>query len=177
MRLTIEQQHMLKEVKEKIQDIKIAMVTTRYNDESLIHSRPMMVAEFDEVNAEVWFFTYANSEKAYEINESDEINLSFADAGKGLFLSVSGFGEIVKDRQKMTVLWSKYMEAWMPEGLDNPQTSLLKVNIIEAEYWDRTGNKIVQLFKMAKALVTGTQADTGKHKKVDLQAKNRSVTS
>jgi hypothetical protein len=41
------------------------------------------------------------------------------------------------------------------------------VSVLRAEYWDVDDSKMVQLFKMAKAAITGeTPKNLGEHKKV-----------
>ena len=40
------------------------------------------------------------------------------------------------------------------------------MSVLRAEYWDVDDSKMVQLFKMAKAAVTGKTPDLGEHKKV-----------
>jgi hypothetical protein len=46
-------------------------------------------------------------------------------------------------------------EAWFPGGVDDPDVALVEVTITHAHYWDVKENKLLQLFKMAKAAVTG----------------------
>ena len=58
-------------------------------------------------------------------------------------------------------------EAWFPKGVDDPDLALVQVRITHADYWDVKTNKLMQLFKMAKAAVTGNPPDDmGEHGKV-----------
>jgi hypothetical protein len=44
----------------------------------------------------------------------------------------------------------------------------MKVTAEQAEYWDSPSGKLVQLAGFIKAIATGTQADWGENKKIDL---------
>ncbi len=68
----------------------------------------------------------------------------------------------------MKELWSPILKAWFPDGLDQPDLSMIKVEIEQAEYWETTSGKLVQLFGFVKALATGESADWGENKKIAL---------
>jgi general stress protein 26 len=110
-----------------IKDIDIAMLTTTDADGSL-RSRPMgtQQAEFD---GDLWFFTSADTTKVDEIERDNRVNVSYA-APKNRFVSVSGTAVLLNDREKMKELWSPIYKAYFPDGLDDPNLRLLK---IEAE--------------------------------------------
>ena len=47
------------------------------------------------------------------------------------------------------------MEAWLPEGPDDPNVVLIKVDPHTAEYWDTPGGRVASLLSFVKAKVTG----------------------
>ncbi len=98
----------------------------------------------------------------------DQVNLSFADPGDNAYVSVSGTAQILRDRQKMEALWNPIYKAWFPDGLDDPNLTLLKISTTQAEYWDSPNGKVVQLVGFAKAMLTGKQAEVGESQKVSL---------
>lgn len=58
--------------------------------------------------------------------------------------------------------------------MDDPELSLLRIDVSEAEYWDNTSNALVQMYGYIKAAVTG-QPHTGEgqeHDKIHLQSKH-----
>jgi hypothetical protein len=60
-------------------------------------------------------------------------------------------------------------QAWFPGGPTDTDLALLSVRIRYAEYWDVKESKMVQLFKMAKAAVTGQQPrGMGEHKEMSI---------
>lgn len=169
MTYTAQQKEQLQKVLEKVKDVDIAMLTTIDRAKGTLHSRPMSTNKQVDPDGTIWFFTYSTSEKASEVEKHKNVNLSYSEPGKQLYVSISGTGEIVEDKAKMKELWQPILKAWFPDELETPNIALLKVTISEAEYWDANSNKMVQLFHIVRALVTGTEASHGEHEKIDLQ--------
>ncbi|RYD79232.1 MAG: general stress protein [Sphingobacteriales bacterium] len=168
MPFTDEQKQQLPTIYEKIKDVDIAMLTTIDRKRGTLHSRPMSTNKQVEPDGTIWFFTYNDSEKASEVEMHENVNLSYSLPSSQLYVSVSGTAEMVQDKAKMKEFWNPILKAWFPDGLETPNIALLKVTITEAEYWDSNSNKMVQLFQIVRAIVTGTEADYGKHEKIDL---------
>lgn len=168
MQYSEEQLKALPKIYEKIKDIDFAMLTTLDSNSGMLHSRPMSTQETDP-DGTLWFITYGNSEKAYEIGKQSNVNLSYSKPSGNVFVSVSGSAEIVEDKELLKKFWKPAFKLWFPEGLETPNIALLKVKIYEAEYWDSSENRMVALFKMVKAFVTRNPADAGEHEKVDLR--------
>ena len=72
------------------------------------------------------------------------------------------------DVAKKKDLWNSGVEAWLPQGPEDPSVVLVKVDGDSAEYWESPGNRLATAFSFVKAKATGDQPDTGDHKKVDL---------
>jgi len=51
------------------------------------------------------------------------------------------------------------VQAWFPAGPSDQHAVLVRVAPHAAEYWDSNDSKMVRMFAMAKAAVTGTQPD------------------
>lgn len=143
---------------------RVALLTTQTASGAL-HSRPLATqkAEFD---GDLWFFTQDPSPKVADIHAHPQVNVSY-DTGKG-YLSLAGTAELVHDRDKVDELWSPSMEAWFPEGKDDPAVALLHVSAESAEFWASHEPGIVKVFKIAKAAVTHTPPDIGENKTVEL---------
>ena len=146
-------EQMVAKVAELIKDINIAMLTTEAED-GLLHSRPMATQK-TEFDGTLWFFTGLSTGKVSEIDWNPEVNLSYAEPKDTRYVSVSGSAEILHDRAKMSELWSDIYKAWFPQGLDDPDLCLMKVEVTFAEYWDVPSGKMVQVFGFLKALATG----------------------
>lgn len=153
-----------KEVAKLLKDANIAVVTTT-SDEGHLVSRPMSLqaADFD---GELWFFTQDPSPKATEIRTNPEINVSVN--SKDGWLSLSGTAEITRNQAKVDELWNSKVEPWFQNGKEDPSVALIRVDAHTAEYWTSDAPKAVNVFKMAKAAVTGDKPDVGKNDVVDL---------
>lgn len=138
-----------------IKDIKFAMLTTRHSNGHL-HSRPMTTQNrsIDEDDA-LWFFMSRSKEPLHDLEQEDQVNLAYAKPDDQTYVSVSGIAQLVDDEQRKRELWSKANEAWFPQGPDDPDVALVKVTITHADYWDSKDSKLVRLYEMAKASVTG----------------------
>lgn len=138
-----------------IKDIKFAMFTTRHPNGHL-HSRPMTTQNRkDDQDDRLWFFMSRRSDPVGDLASEPTVNVSYADPGDDSYVSVSGTARVSEDMAKKQALWSKMAEAWFPGGVDDPDLALVEVKITHAHYWDVKENKLVQLFQMAKAAVTG----------------------
>ncbi len=154
----------LKKIQKLVGDIKVGMFATITKDLG-ITSRPMGTQEIDD-EGNVWFFTSDESGKLVDIIEHPKVCLSYSSPEKNSFLSLRGIATAVADQEKMKELFSPLTKAWFPKGLEDPTLILIKFHIHEAEYWDGTSNKLVQAFKVGKALVTGERYENGEHEKL-----------
>ncbi|CAF0922230.1 unnamed protein product [Adineta ricciae] len=154
---------------ELIKDIRYAMITTVESDNSL-RSRPMASRQADKWDGALWFFTKKSSPKVEEAKQNyDQVNVSYSDPNKMSFVSVSGEAEFIDDKAKMKELWSAYLKVFFPQGLEDPDLTLMKVTAKYGEYWDSPSNKMVQLYALAKAAATKNPKALGENKKVDIQ--------
>jgi general stress protein 26 len=135
-----------------LQGITYAMLTTRAADGTLV-SRPMATEEVDP-SGELWFFTDARSHKAQSIDMDPEVCIGYAAPDTGRFVSVSGTGLLVRDRERMARLWKPSYRSWFPNGLDDPDLTLLCVKIERVAYWDASAGAMVQLARWVKAVLS-----------------------
>jgi len=154
-----------KKLKELIQGIKFAMLTTAEADCTL-RSRPMATQEV-EFDGALWFFTYADAPKVEEVQHNQHVNVSYAAPDRNCYVSVSGTAQLVRDRSKIAELWQPKYKAWFPQGLENPQLALLKVSVDKAEYWDSPSGPVVHLVGFLKAVTTGKPYEGVENAKID----------
>ena len=149
-----------------IKGIRIAMMTTALPDGRL-RSRPMATQQTD-FDGDLWFFTDADSGKVYEIGRENHVNISYADPSGNRYVSVTGTASVVRDQAKIKELWNPLHKAWFPKGPDDPNLTLVKVDVAQAEYWDGPSSTVVQVIGLAKAALTGQRYVPGNHDKLDL---------
>lgn len=162
---TEERDHLWKLVK----DIKFAMFTTRHGNGHL-HSRPMTTQNKTIGDDEsLWFFMSKKSDSVDDFKTEPMVNLAYADPSSDTYVSVSGTATAVDDQAKKKDMWSKMVEAWFPGGPTDPDLALVQVKIVHAGYWDVKESKIVQIYKMTKAAMTGNPPDMGEHGEVRMR--------
>lgn len=153
-------------LRDLIKDIKIAMLTTVGRDGAL-HSRPMATQEAD-FDGTLWFFTGQDTAKAGEVAEYRAVNVAYSNPDEHRYVSMSGPATLVRDRSKAEQLWNPAYRAWFPQGLDDPNLVLLRVDVEQAEYWDPGASRMQALAGFVKALATGQRMTGGDHDKVIL---------
>lgn len=149
-----------------VKDIRFALFTTRHSNGHL-HGRPMTTQNksIDEDDS-LWFFMSRSNDAVADLADEPRVHVGYADPDRDAYVSISGEARVVEDAAKKNQLWSKMTEAWFPNGPDDPDLALVQVRIDHADYWDVKSSKPVQLFKMAKAAVTGKPPDMGEHGRV-----------
>ena len=147
---------------ELIKDIKFGMFTT-HKVQGHLHSRPMTTQNKRIEDDALWFFMSRSGDPVSEFEGDDQVNVSYANPGSDTYVSVSGIAEVVEDSAKKQALWNKAAEAWFKGGVNDPDLALVRVRIEHADYWDVKESKLVQLYKMAEAAVTGTPPKMGEH--------------
>jgi general stress protein 26 len=138
-----------------IKDIKFAMFTTRHGNGHL-HARPMTTQNktLDEDDT-LWFFMSRRGDPVDDLEHEPMVCAVYANPSSDTYVSVSGSAAVVADESRKRQLWSKLAEAWFPGGPTDPDLALVQVKIVHANYWDVKESKLVQLYAMAKAAVTG----------------------
>ena len=158
------------ELATKIRAARFAMFTTVDQHGHLI-SHPMTNQETDEQGG-LWFYTSIHAPLWLNIAVQPEVNVSFAQPDDSLYVSISGTAERVVDRERIRALWNPMVQAWFPHGPEDEHVVLVRVAPHSAEYWDSNDSKMVRLFQMAKAAMTGTtpDVDPGEHGTIRLQS-------
>lgn len=155
----------LQKISGLIEDIKVAMLTSE--DGGHLRSRPMVAAQ-KGFAGELFFLTHASAPKVAEVARQRSVNVSYADADRQNYVSLSGTASIVRDPAVIEAHWSEAMRTWFPQGSDDPEIAILKVDVEQAEYWDAPSSTMVYLYGYAKAVTTGRAPHPGENEKVSL---------
>ncbi len=156
----------IRKLGELIRDVRICMLTT-VDEGGYLHSRPMATQQV-EFDGDLWFFTKASAAKSTELAQHAQVNVSYSEPDDHRYVSLSGRAELVRDREKAKALWNPVYRAWFPDGLDDPELALIRVDVDGAEYWDPPSGAMVQLFGYVKAAITGQPPKPGGHEKIRL---------
>jgi general stress protein 26 len=90
----------------------------------------------------LWFF---RGKELANAKKDAQVNLSYADPNNEVYVSVSGAARTFRDPAKARELWNSGARRWFPEGPDDPRLMILKVEIVQAEYWDVDKRAMIQL--------------------------------
>lgn len=163
--MTTEQTRKLDEL---VNSFDTAMLVTQSLQGDL-RARPMAIAEYGGTGA-LYFVTRADDEKLEEVLQAPEVAVTMQ--REGCHLSISGQAKIRTGKTLAEELWSRSMRLWFPDGVDDPQITVIMVDPEWAEYWDRTGMRRMEfLWEAGKALLRGEKArddELGGHAKVRL---------
>lgn len=133
----------IRKLDKMINEIKFAMLTT-IDADGYIRSRPMMTPPM-RFEGSLWFFTGRSTGKVHSIENDQRVNVTYVDADSSKYVSISGRATLVDDRSKARELWKAEYETWFPQGLDDPELSLIKIDVDEAEYWESPAGDYVRV--------------------------------
>ena len=150
-----------KKLLEVIGEIPIAMLTT-FGPEGP-RSVPMARQEV-EPSAELWFITARETAHVDAIRADPRVALTFS--ARDAWAAAYGRASVVDDRAKLEDLWGAFAEAWLPGGPDDPNATLLRVDLEGGEYWDTPGGRVASLISFAKSKLTG-ETYNAEHGSVD----------
>ncbi len=123
-----------------IKGVKVAMLTT-VTARGWLRSRPMVAQSgFD---GQFWFVAAREQAKAADVRDRRQVNVSLAAPDRGVYVSVSGIATIVEDRSRLAAMWNESYEPWFPKGLNDPDLILIRVDVQQADCWER--NRFVQI--------------------------------
>jgi general stress protein 26 len=156
----------LKKLYDLIEDIEIAMMTTRRADGHL-ESRAM-ATQRAAAGADLWFVTLEGTAKLRDLGFDPHVNLSFYKDRTREWISVSGTATVSRDRDKIRELYAPDWKMWFPEGddprhgtPDDPRMVLIGVHVHAAVFLEVNKPAPVVLFELVKGWTTGQQPDIG----------------
>jgi len=140
---------------ELMEDMHIAMLTTTGPDG--LRSVPMARQEV-EPDAELWFITARDTDHVRAVAAEPSVALTFS--SRDAWVSLTGRAEVVDDEARLRELWNTFAEAWLPGGPEDPNATLIRVDVESAEYWDTPGGRVASLISFAKTRLTGETYDS-----------------
>jgi general stress protein 26 len=148
-----------KKIAALVKGIHIAMMTTVGHDGAM-SSRPMAVQN-TPFHGVLWFLTRSDSEKVEEVRDDQHVTLTFAEPKDSKYITLKGRATVSRDRAKVKELWNSMYKAWFPQGEDDPNIAVLRVDVTEGDFWEASSSKLVVMAKYAAAAVTGGSVAVG----------------
>jgi general stress protein 26 len=106
----------LRKLYEHIDEIEIAMMTTRRADGHL-QSRAMATQRRAD-GADLWFVTAEGTQKLRDVEHDPHVNLSYYKDRTREWVSVSGIASISRDRARIHELYAPDWKIWFPDDGD-----------------------------------------------------------
>lgn len=157
---------------ELIEDIEIAMLTTRRSDGHL-ESRAMATQK-RAPGADLWFVTLEDSGKLLDVKHDPHVNLAYYKDRTREWVSVSGIASITRDRQKVRELYAPDWKVWFSnEGdprhgtPDDPRMVLIGVDVHAAVFLEVNKPQPIVLFEVVKGWVKGEAAEIGEIRRIE----------
>ena len=157
----------LEKLYEQIDDMEIAMMTTRRTDGHL-ESRAM-ATQRRAAGADLWFVTRDGSAKLRDLGADPHVNLAYYKDRTREWVSVSGIAKISRDREKIHELYASDWRMWFGEEgdprhgtKDDPRMVLIGVDVHAAVFLEMDKPQPIVLFELVKGWVTGEEPDLGK---------------
>ena len=151
---------------EQIEDMEIAMMTTRRADGHL-ESRAMATQK-RAAGADLWFVSREHTAKLRDIEADPHVNLAYYKDRTREWVSVSGLAKISRDRSKIRELYAPDWRMWFGEEgdprhgtPDDPRMVLIGVDVHAAVFLEMDRPQPVVLFELVKGWVTGEEPDLG----------------
>ena len=159
-----------------IEDIEVAMMTTRRADGHL-QSRAMATQKRAS-GADLWFVTLDDSAKLHDLTADPHVNLSYYKDRTREWISISGIAHVSRDRTKVHELYAADWAAWFPKGADprhgtqdDPRMVLIGVDVHAAVFLEVNKPQPVVLYEVVKGFLTGSEPDIGELHHVTGKAK------
>jgi general stress protein 26 len=149
-----------------IDDIEIAMFTTRRPDGHLV-SRALATQERNPV-ADLWFAVNVHSNKVDELEFDSHVNVSYYRDRSREWVSVSGTARVTRDRDLIHRLYRPDWRAWFGDeggqhdgGPDDPRIALIMVDAHSVVFLKNDTPRPIVLWEVVKGMITGSQPDVG----------------
>jgi general stress protein 26 len=126
-----------------------------------------LTAQLDEDQVDTLFFFVAKDNR---LTPGGPAMAQFVGKGHDYFACLDGTVRVDNDFAQIEKLWSPQVEAWFPDGKDDPNLALLRFDIDSAELWESD----ISLAGKVKMLFGGKikSDELGSHAKVDTTAQS-----
>lgn len=122
-----------------------------------LHAEPMTAQLDRDAHHTIWFFV----SRGNRIAAGGKAMAQFSSKGHDVFACLSGTLVEETDRARFDKHWSNTVEAWFPQGKNDPNLMMLRFEIDDAEVWTADPG-VIGTFK----LLTGSKVrseEMGKH--------------
>jgi general stress protein 26 len=124
------------------------------------HMQPM-TAFCEKGDGTVWFYCRRDNDLVRDAGAGGKAMMCLVTGDDSFTACVGGTLHVDPDRERIERFWNPVVRAWFPEGKDDPQLTLLRLDPVDAMVWVGHDNPLRFGFEIAKANLTGQQPDAG----------------
>lgn len=147
-----------KKIKEMAEKADSCFFCTKITTGHPLHTRPMSPQKIDE-DGNFWFFSADDSYKNADLQLDNKVHLLFQGSAHSDFLSVYGQATISRDKALIEELWSPLLKTWFTQGVNDTRITIIKIETLEAYYWDNKHGDAIAFIKMAAGALLGKTID------------------
>ncbi len=141
----------LREHAELLRSYRTAILTT-CGDDGHFHSRPMAMRHALQEET-LWFASAEEAQKIRDLRHDPRCAVTFYDnAGNGSYVSMSGRGEVVTDRDTMRTVWDESWDLWFPDGPGQRDVVLIRVTPQHVEYMHPDRGRLEILYRLERLM-------------------------
>ncbi|GAA6048411.1 hypothetical protein JCM3770_003745 [Rhodotorula araucariae] len=156
----------IEELRGIIKETKFGLLVSRSKDGHL-HSRAMAPASHTGLVFQ--FIANEDSGKFDELQNDENVNISFQDPSSTDWASIAGKATVTKDEKTIKELWNPTIKSWFGDLKDgvrtgepgDPRIAIIQVVPDEIRYWVKTRTSLGQTVEVLKGAVTGETAAPG----------------
>jgi general stress protein 26 len=132
------------------------------------HFQPM-TAFAEPAEGAIWFFTRNDTDLATTVAQGEDQAMFVIQSKDQDFQGcIGGTLTEARDQARIDRYWNPMVAAWYPDGKDDPNLTLLRFDVSDAEVWISKGGAIRLAWEVAKANLSGTTPDVGTQKHLNL---------
>lgn len=124
------------------------------------HMQPM--AMFADKGAEqIWFYTKKSTDLSRDAGSGADAMLCLMGKDQHFQACIAGRLSQHYDKAKIDQYWSAPVAAWFPEGKDDPDLTLLRLDPKDAQVWISKAGPVKYAWEVTKANATHSLPDVG----------------
>ena len=142
-----------------LEDFRFGMFTTTDGGKPV--ARPFTIQEVED-GGDLWFLVSKQSSAVQQLAADPRAGVALS--SNDSWVSLTETAQVVDSQERVDRYWSPVVEAWFPDGKEDPSVTVLKFSADGGEYWDTPGSRVATAIAFVKAKVTGEplEGDTGK---------------